>query len=301
MPKAFPGKAERALPLLFLLIMAALMAVWPGSSHSATGGARLRLEVGADMGSPSRSAAALFRSSAFERLSFPPPPVPERVIGVPILMYHHVGEAPSDADRLRRNLTVSVADFDAQMSYLQQAGYSPVTGAQLFKALFYNKPLPPKPILLTFDDGYLDNYTVAAPILKKYGFTGTFYIVSEKVGSGDYMSWEQVAELARLGMDIGSHSASHPDLTTLSTADLSRELKESAAAIRSRLGHPIYWFCYPAGRYNDGVKAAASEAGYLLAVTTDWGNAQSSTDPLGLKRFRIRSDTGLEGFKQLLP
>lgn len=301
MTKAVLWKAGRALPLPVLLIVAALMAVWPGSSHSATGGERLRLEVSADMSSPSRSAAALYRSSAFERLSFPSPPTPERVIGVPILMYHHVGEAPPDADRLRRNLTVSTADFDAQMSYLLQAGYTPVTGAQLFKALFYSKPLPPKPVLLTFDDGYLDNYTVAAPILKKYGFTGIFYIISGKVGSGDYMSWEQVAELARLGMDIGSHSVSHPDLTTLSPADLSGELKESAAAIRSRLGQPVYWFCYPAGKYNDGVKAAAREAGYLLAVTTDWGDAQSSADPLGLKRYRIRSETGVEGFRQLLP
>ena len=301
MPKTFLVKAGWALPLPLMLGLALLISVWPGSSQSAAGGGRLKLEVGADMDSPTRSAAALYRSSAYERLSFPPPPVTERVIGVPILMYHHVGETPPDADRLRRNLTVSTADFEAQISYLQQAGYSPVSGAQLFKALYYNKPLPPKPVLLTFDDGYLDNYTVAAPILHKFGFTGTFYLVTGQVGSGEYMSWEQVAGLARLGMDIGSHTVSHPDLTTLSPEDLSRELKESAAAIRSRLGHPVYWFCYPTGRYDDDVKAAAREAGYLLAVTTDWGESQSSADPLGLKRYRIRSDTGLEGFKQLLP
>jgi peptidoglycan/xylan/chitin deacetylase (PgdA/CDA1 family) len=237
----------------------------------------------------------------FTALSFPArSPVPASVVKLPTLMFHHVGEPPPGADEIRVGLTVSGADFEAMMAYLKEAGYHPVTQTQLFQALFEGVPLPEKPVMLTFDDGYLDNYQVAVPALQKYGFPATFYVITDKIGTSEYMTWEQVMELDREGMDIGSHTSSHLDLTTLSAADLQHELGDSGAAISSRLGHPVYWLCYPAGEYDADVINYSRAAGYLLAVTTEPGEQQSSDSPFEIMRYRVRSDTGLEGFKELV-
>lgn len=290
--------------LQLALALTAAAAALAGCGSSAGADRPLAVEAGGGAAVAEAAAPASGQDGAgsgFETLAFPSnPPVPARTVKLPILMFHHVGEAPPGADQLRRNLTVSGADFEAQMSYLKQAGYQPVSESQLYKALFAGEALPPRPVMLTLDDGYLDNYTVAAPILKKYGFTATFYVITDFLGSGDYMSWEQVMDLERQGMDIGSHTSSHQDLTILSGADLSRELKGSAAVLASRLGHPVYWLCYPAGKYDADVVRVSREAGYLLATTTQPGETQSSDAPLTLLRYRVRSDTGLEEFKQLV-
>jgi peptidoglycan/xylan/chitin deacetylase (PgdA/CDA1 family) len=244
---------------------------------------------------------SLEQPAGFETLRFPAvPPNPARTVKVPVLMFHHVGDIPAGADRIRRNLTVSRHSFEAQMSYLKQAGYHPISQSQLFKALFYGDALPANSLMLTFDDGYADNYFVALPILKKYGFTATFYIITGLVGSSEYMNWDQVTELESSGMDVGSHTLSHKDLTTLSVADLNHELKDSAQDLSTHLGHPIYWFCYPAGKYNDDVIKTLRESGYLLAVTAKPGEKQSSDAPFEVLRYWIRSDTGLEEFKELV-
>ncbi len=237
----------------------------------------------------------------FETLSFPASsPSPARVVKLPILMFHHTGQPPAGADELRVGLTVSTADLEAQIGYLKQAGYQPVSETQLFHALFEGGALPSKPVMLTFDDGYIDNFEVAAPILQKYGFPATFYIITEKVGTPEYMSWDQIAELDRRGMDIGSHTASHLDLTTLSAADLRKELAGSAETLKPKLGHPVYWLCYPAGKYDADVIKYSREGGYLLATSTKPGEQQSSDEPFALLRYRVRSDTGLEGFMELV-
>lgn len=241
------------------------------------------------------------QKAAFEPLAFPASlPNPARTVKLPTLMFHHTGEPPAGANQLRLSLTVSTADLEAQMSYLKQAGYQPVTQAQLFRALYGGESLPPQPVMLTFDDGYVDNYQVVAPILEKYGFPATFYIVTGNVGTPEYMTWEQIIELDRRGMDIGSHTASHDDLTTLSAASLQAEVAGSAETLKAHLGHPVYWFCYPSGAYNADVIASVQGAGHLLAASTDPGEQQSSDNPFVLMRYRVRSDTGLEGFMELV-
>ncbi len=250
---------------------------------------------------PAGDSAAVTETPKFETLGMPAAsPSPARAVKLPILMYHHAGEPPVGADELRQGLTVSAADLEAQMSYLKQAGYQPITEARLFKALFLGETLPPKPVMLTFDDGYSDNFDVAAPILEKYGFPATFYIITEKVGVPEYMTWDQIVSLDRSGMDIGSHTATHPDLTTLGAADLRQELSGSAETLKNKLGHPVYWLCYPAGKYDGDVLKFSRDAGYLLATSTEPGEQQSSDAPLVLLRYRMRSDTGLEGFKELV-
>ncbi|MFA5801706.1 MAG: polysaccharide deacetylase family protein [Thermoleophilia bacterium] len=289
-----------ALALLVLLILAAGCG---GSETDATDASTDEEPALCHTPEPSETVGGDDNKSrlSFEPLSFPvQAPSPAREVKLPVLMFHHVGDPPADADEIRRGLTVSASDFEAMMGFLKKSGYSPVSEKQLFRALFSGEPLPTNPVMLTLDDGYLDNYTVAAPILEKYDFPATFYIVSEMVGTPEYMTWEQVAGLDSKGMDIGSHTCTHADLTTLAGADLNRELKDSAAAIESHLGHPVYWFCYPAGKYDADVTRAAQGAGYLLATTTKTGEIQASSGPYELLRYRVRSDTGVEGFGELV-
>ncbi len=240
-------------------------------------------------------------SQPFVTLAWPPaPPRPARVLRVPIMMYHHVGNPPPGADRIRRGLTLSAANLDAQLAWLRQAGVQPISETQLFQALFYGVALPAHPVLLTFDDGYADNYTVALPILHRYGFTATFFIISGKVGKPEYMNWDQIVSLDRQGMDIGSHTVDHNDLTILSEATRQGELANSAAAIAGHLGHPVYWFCYPSGDLNPRVVEDVRAAGYLLATTEKVSDRQSSDAPLTLSRYRMSNATTMQVFKALV-
>lgn len=280
--------------LIWLSILPAVLTL-AGCGRSAEGGqppatgAVVHQEASAEQAAP-----------VFGELSFPAGNTTPVAVKVPVLMYHHVGDPPAGADELRRGLTVGGADFAAQMDYLKQAGYQPVSMRQLFEALYYGGQLPEKPVLLTLDDGYLDNYTVAAPILGEHGFTATFYIITGMVGQPEYMNWEQVVELERRGMEIGSHTVSHPDLSSLAAANLATEVGGSAAALAGALGHPVYWFCYPAGRYDDGVIEELRQAGYLLATTTEPGETHQSDAPFMLPRYRVRPDTGVEGVAELV-
>lgn len=240
-------------------------------------------------------------SPPFQTLSMPARlPDPAQTVKLPTLMFHHVGALPAGADEIRTGLTVSADEFDAMMAYLAQAGYHTVSQRQLFRSLFFGEALPAQPVLLTFDDGYQDNFSIAAPILEKYRLVATFYVVTDQIGSGEYMTWDQVTELDRRGMDIGSHTCSHPDLTQLSAAELKHELGDASAAIVSHIGHPVYWLSYPAGSYDNDVTKHTKQTGYLLAVTTESGENQSSDAALAIMRYRVRNDTGLAGFKELV-
>lgn len=297
-----------AVTLIILALAVAAAAAWFSFGSKAADGVFIAAEpapenptAGNQQTVPAETKTAPENKTKFEPLAFPAsPPSPARVVKLPILMFHHTGEPPAGADELRLGLTVATADLEAQMSYLKQAGYQPVTEARLFKALYQGEPLPPQPVMLTFDDGYLDNYQVVAPILEKYGFPATFYIVTDKVGTPEYMSWDQIVELDRKGMDIGSHTATHSDLVTVDAAGLQTEVSGSAESLKAHLGHPVYWFCYPAGKYDADVIGSVRGAGYLLATSTDPGEQQSSDDPFVLLRYRVRSDTGLEGFKEMV-
>lgn len=230
-----------------------------------------------------------------------PTRVPVKPIGavdIPILMYHHIDIAGPTADAIRRDLSVPPASFAAQMSYLARNGYHAISVLDLVEYLATGKPLPPSPVVLTFDDGYLDNYTNAFPVLKGLGFTGTFFIITDFVGQGEYMSWEHAARMATLGMDLESHTLDHPDLTTLSADRLSRQMSESRAVLESRLGKPVRYLSYPAGRYDGAVMRAAEKAGYLGSVTTVYGESHAWVGRYELTRIRVRGTDSLDVFAQ---
>ena len=203
----------------------------------------------------------------------------------PILMYHYVRGVDQAADPLGWELSVTPELFEQHMAWLAQAGYTGVRVDLLARCMRGEPACPPRPVALTFDDGYADAYTAALPVLQRHGFTATFYVVSDFVGQPGYMTWEQLATLRDAGMEIGAHSVSHPDLTTLDAFELQRQVAQPKAEIEARLGVRVVSFCYPAGHYSWAVLEAVRAAGYESATTTRWDNDYG--DMLALPRRRV--------------
>jgi peptidoglycan/xylan/chitin deacetylase (PgdA/CDA1 family) len=230
-----------------------------------------------------------------------PLPTPDgvhRETRVPILMYHHIADPPPGADPIRQDLSVSPQAFEAQLRYLVRSGYQPITLHDLIYHLTLSAPLPEKPIILTFDDGYEDNYTNAYPLLKKYGFVGTFFIVTEPVDKerAGYMSWTQIEIMSTHGMEIGAHSYTHPDLRSKSVDYIIWQAVGSKEAIEGRLQQPVRFFSYPSGRYDEQVVNVLHSANFWGAVTIETGTYQSSRQPFELRRIRVRGGDTLSTF-----
>jgi len=205
-------------------------------------------------------------------------------------MYHYLSVPPPDADIYRLDLSVTPDTFEAQMKYLASAGYHPIRISDLTDYLLNGTQLPSKPIVLTFDDGYRDNYENALPVLKKYKFPATFFIIAQFIDDQKpgYMTWDQVEDLAIEGMEIGSHTLDHIDLRGKSRSVQASEIAGSKAMIESRIGTPVESFCYPSGQYDAQTISILRSTGYLAATTEIQGMYQSSNDTYQLRRIRVR-------------
>lgn len=212
-----------------------------------------------------------------------------RRVAVPILMYHVISKAPDGV--ANRELWVDKDVFAEQMHELHAAGYTAVTLQQAWDGWKDGGPLPRKPIVVTFDDGYESHYTHAKPVLRKLGWPGVLYLKVDAIGPGG-LTTKQLRGLLKAGWEIDSHTITHPDLTTLDDASLRRELEESRSELQRRLGVPANFFAYPAGRYDARVAAATEAAGYTAATTVEEGIARGRDDAFALKRVRVNgSDT----------
>jgi peptidoglycan/xylan/chitin deacetylase (PgdA/CDA1 family) len=231
-----------------------------------------------------------------------PEPLPQREIKVPILMYHLINVSPPGTPSMERRLTVHPTDFARQMKWLKQHGYRTITQRELFEALFEGRRLGPKPILITFDDGYRDLYENASPVLARLGMRATAYVVSRRLKNGYplFLTWRLLRQLPSRGIEIGSHTATHVDLTSLSDHEAFRELVESRLAIERRLRHPVQWLAYPFGDYDARIERLVRRAGYVLAVTTEGGSVQSARRPLALRRLQVLDSTGVAGLAAML-
>lgn len=180
----------------------------------------------------------------------------------PVLAYHHI------ADTWPQNsYYVSPKIFEKQMQWLKDNNYTVISFEQLYGAMRQNNTLPEKPVVITFDDGNRDQYTNAFPILKKFGYTATFFIKINNVGTSG-MKWSQIKELSSAGMTIGSHTVNHDNLALMSQKTLDYELKESKRILEKNLNVPIKFLCYPGGMTSEKVVTATKNAGYLAAATT---------------------------------
>jgi len=214
-------------------------------------------------------------------------------VDIPVLMYHHIEPvARSESDPVRV-LGISKDKFDEQMNYLKSGSYNAISLADLYRKIAAGESTE-KNVVLTFDDGYIDNFEVAWPIMQKYGFKGTFFIISNRIGTADYMNKEQIKILQDSGCEIGSHTETHPDLTKLSTSRLKEEIEGSKANIGELIGREIISFCYPVGRFNSRVENEVRNAGYQIAVTTSRWHPFSTDDLLAVPRIRISEGTNIE-------
>jgi peptidoglycan/xylan/chitin deacetylase (PgdA/CDA1 family) len=217
-------------------------------------------------------------------------------------MYHYVGGLPANADALRRDLTVSAKNFEAQLNYLEQEGYEAITLNDLLLNLTVGEPLPPKPIMLTFDDGYADAYTNAFPLLKQFGFTGTFFLITKPIDEHnvDFLSWAQVKEMHTAGMKFEPHSYDHPDLRNRGYDFLVFQILGPKQAIEARTGEECRFYAYPSGYYDQEVIDVLRSAHFWGAVLTAQGATHTSADAFTLNRIRVRGGEDLDTFVRLL-
>ena len=216
-----------------------------------------------------------------------------RTIRVNALMFHRVEWLPPDADALRKDLTVSPADFEEMLRYLRASGYNAMTTVDLWWALDTGNALPPKPVLLTFDDGYADHHDVVLPLLRKYGMAGTFAVTANLVNRPGYLTTAQVRALADAGMDIVSHGVDHYPMAKLGYAQQAYQMCTSRRILSEWTGKDVRHFIYPAGDFLPLPSAALTACGYLSAYRKDGGSIQSSNEMFALRRARVRGQQGL--------
>lgn len=224
-------------------------------------------------------------------------PVGRRSISVPILMYHYIRPAPDKLmDRLGWNLTTTPQDFQAQMTWLAVSGFHPVDFNDLRAYFAGRTPLPNKPVVITFDDGYADLYTTAYPILRSMAFKAVAYIVTSFVGQPRYVTAAQVVEMDHSGIEIGSHTINHADLARASLYLTTYQLTESKAWLEELIGHSVVDFAYPSGKFSTVVIGALEATGYDTAVTELPGTIHSRTDRYTWTRVRVGGGETLGAF-----
>jgi peptidoglycan/xylan/chitin deacetylase (PgdA/CDA1 family) len=217
-------------------------------------------------------------------------------INVPILTYHYIRVNPDRYDRMGFALSVTPSDFAAQMDWLAQSGYHTITTEDLYTYLNGYGGLPSKPVILTFDDGYADFYTTALPILRSHGFVAVSYVVSGFVGWPGYMTAAQIREADRSGMEIGSHTVSHPNLANLSAAAVRTQLVQSKDFLEQVVGHQVMSFCYPSGKYTSAIASAVAAAGFHDATTTRFGYSYTIANRYVWSRLRVSGGDPLDQF-----
>lgn len=219
--------------------------------------------------------------------------------GVPVLYYHSVD--PSEANEV----TISPERLKSELQFIKDQGYTTLTMSELNDYLLDNKEIPEKSIVITFDDGYMDNYTNAFPILKELDMKATIFVIATGINDGYYLSSEQLKEMSDYGIDIMSHTFSHPYLTkpggpSMTYEEQLEEFKSSKRILEDITGKDVTAIAYPFGYFNEDSKRAVKEAGYSLAFTTDIGYSDREDDPLVLDRIYISSHYSIDTINNLL-
>ncbi len=229
-----------------------------------------------------------------------------RTFKIPILMYHHVGDIPANADGTRADLTVPAASFAQQVAWLARNGYAAVSLNDLHLLSQGRFNMPKKPVIFTFDDGYEDVFLNAEPILKKYGYTGSFGIITQNPGTvqGDniYATWSEIASAYLDGNEIVSHTQNHFDGTDpkFSPNDIYRNLAGSITDINRHLGFNTSILIYPYGHYNATYLAQAKKTGFIMGVTVHEGDIVNLDDLMQIPRIRVHGSEDLQRFINIL-
>jgi peptidoglycan/xylan/chitin deacetylase (PgdA/CDA1 family) len=201
---------------------------------------------------------------------------------VPILCYHQVRNWTASDGKMGKDYIVPIAEFKSQMKMLADSGYNTILPDQLYNYLAYGTKLPKKPIMLTFDDTKLDQYTAAIPEMKKYGFKGVFFIMTVSLGKPNYMSKAQVKELSDAGHVIGSHTYDHQNVKKYQGDDWVTQIEKPTKTLKEITGKDITYFAYPFGLWNKEAIPELKKRGFTSAFIL--AEKRDENDPL----FTIR-------------
>ncbi|PZM85689.1 hypothetical protein DLH72_01755 [Candidatus Gracilibacteria bacterium] len=220
-------------------------------------------------------------------------------IEIPNFMFHYIEDVPKNTkDKLRYNLSYSPEKFEELLKYLDENKIETLTFWDLKEILEGKKDLPDKSVILGFDDGHLDHYTRAFPLLKKYNKKGVFFIVSSfPENDQNYMNWKQILEMQDNGQEIGGHSFSHPNLTTIDKNLLQKEILDSKKEIEEKIGKKIISFAYPIGKYNDLVLEYTKKE-YLFGRTTKFGDFIDTNNLFTIPTIRINPETSIKSLEK---
>jgi peptidoglycan/xylan/chitin deacetylase (PgdA/CDA1 family) len=243
--------------------------------------------------------------------TFTPTPAPlptpdadarNRVVRLPVLMYHYVEPWPVNAGEIRRNLTVRPEGFAAQMQYLHDHGYVTVSLYDLLYALTLGRPLPPKAVVLTFDDGYRDLMQYAVPVMQPYGYTGTVFVITELMDKGldPYLTWPQAESLYAMGWKIEPHTKTHDELAGQSRDFQLYQMLGSVQTVQAHIGVTPRFFDYPSGKYDDVTLQLDHELGLWGAVTVEFGRTHTLDSLYTLTRVRVGGQDTLQQFVNML-
>lgn len=201
---------------------------------------------------------------------------------VPILMYHRVGEPKGD-----HVPTVTPETFERQLRFIARHHYRVWGLGDLVEHMARGGRRALKTVVITFDDGYEEISSVAAPLLRRFGFPATVFVTPAEVGLPGFMHWDHLRQLARDGIAVGSHTMQHRYLPLLSHEKVYQELVESKRDLEQNLGAPVDWLSYPVGGFTPDIQAAVKAAGYRAACTTNRGVSKTLHDVLALRRIKM--------------
>lgn len=214
---------------------------------------------------------------------------------VPVLMYHSIDFEKGN------ELRVPKEKFREQMKFLKDNGYTTLSLDELYEFFQNNKPIPSKSVVITFDDGYVDNYLNAYPVLKEFGFKATIFVITSTIDNNKAcLNSDQLKEMQKNGIDIESHTVNHEELNKISYTKQIDTLKSSKYAIENLLNKKVYYIAYPVGLWNNDTIEALKQAGYRMAFTTknSWSNKENGMSTLN--RVRISASYEITTFKNIL-
>jgi peptidoglycan/xylan/chitin deacetylase (PgdA/CDA1 family) len=276
------------------VLTAALALAGCGGSSS---GASTAPGTSSDKAQSGKSSGATPVTSRSVPALVPPSGAPARSVSVPVLTYHRVHSMPAIG---QLDLIVDPTSFAAELAALHDAGYHTIHQSQLFDALYKGAPLPPKPIIISVDDGYVDDVRTILPDLQRLHMVATFFVITGRATEPGFLTADQIRQLDQAGMDVGDHTAHHVDLRLLTASELQSETAGSRQVLQGILGHPVYYFAYPFGAYNDTVVQALHAAGFTMAYTTAAGTSESTGAPLTMPRIHVGRAETASGLLSLL-
>lgn len=225
----------------------------------------------------------------------------QKTIHVPILMYHYVRYVNEHEDKAGYLLSVTPDNFEKQLAYIREKGFTTISPQELYDSLFQGSTLPVKPVLLTFDDGYHDFFTEGLRLIEKYNVKVTIFVPTDRINTPGYMSWEQVRTISQNpNITVASHTRHHLSLSTTVIDQLDNEITQSRLILERELGRSIDFFAYPYGSFNGEVIKEVKKAGYKLAFSTINGRSHTVDDQYTLKRLNVSGAHTIEDFSRTL-